>query len=300
MPSVSLLPKCLIHVGSIALSSHVRLLLDSIYVRSSHTLAAEEAQIQRTAPSMILLPLKGLLNIQRTADFQGTAEPHDAASIPKSPNDYTPTVWNKDEGILSEEHKVQEEDLAHPFFDDTADQRCCLHLIIGNKSDELKNKSIETKRSIGAILFPYNLNLNSNSRALETTNDDEGCRKIQAEWDAEEERKRQASIKTPSRLVPMVQRKKGRLLKGKRCTKTLKEEEKLNTASTSSSSQVDDHKTIDDLRETIFVAQSALISELQSADHRRQGTQMTEFQRQHRPVKGSAQPDAPGEAGSSS
>ncbi|GJR10394.1 zinc finger, CCHC-type containing protein [Tanacetum coccineum] len=29
---------------------------------------------------------------------------------------------NKDEGILSEEHKVQEEDLAHPFFDDTADQ----------------------------------------------------------------------------------------------------------------------------------------------------------------------------------
>ncbi|GKG57111.1 hypothetical protein Tco_0582462, partial [Tanacetum coccineum] len=27
---------------------------------------------------------------QGTADFQGTAEPHDAASIPKSPNDYTP------------------------------------------------------------------------------------------------------------------------------------------------------------------------------------------------------------------
>ncbi|GJT78852.1 hypothetical protein Tco_1045577 [Tanacetum coccineum] len=78
---------------------------------------------------------------------------------------------------------------------------------------------------------------------------------------------------------------------------------------------------------TTIVAQSALISELQSADHRIQGvikelwasdhkrqvqltkalqllkglyTQMTEFQRQHRPVKGSAQPDAPGEAGSSS
>ncbi|GJZ35677.1 hypothetical protein Tco_0581494 [Tanacetum coccineum] len=78
---------------------------------------------------------------------------------------------------------------------------------------------------------------------------------------------------------------------------------------------------------TTVVAQSALISELQSADHRRQGvikelwasdhkrqvqltkalqllkglqTQMTEFQRQHGPAKGSAQPDAPGEAGSSS
>ncbi|GJX41343.1 hypothetical protein Tco_0256333 [Tanacetum coccineum] len=78
---------------------------------------------------------------------------------------------------------------------------------------------------------------------------------------------------------------------------------------------------------TTVVAQSALISELQSADHRRQRvilellasdhkrqvqltkalqllkglqTQMTEFQRQHGPAKGSAQPDAPGKAGSSS
>ncbi|GKC94726.1 hypothetical protein Tco_1160168, partial [Tanacetum coccineum] len=51
------------------------------------------------------------------------------------------------------------------------------------------------------------------------------------------------------------------------------------------------------LRITV-VAQSALISELQSADHRRQW--MVEFQRQHRPAKGLAHPDAPGEAGSSS
>ncbi|GKB64133.1 hypothetical protein Tco_0920319 [Tanacetum coccineum] len=78
---------------------------------------------------------------------------------------------------------------------------------------------------------------------------------------------------------------------------------------------------------TTVVAQSALISELQSAYHRRQRvisellasdhkrqvqltkklrllkglqTQMVEFQRQHGPVKGPAQPDAPGGAGSSS
>ncbi|GJV41655.1 hypothetical protein Tco_1420095 [Tanacetum coccineum] len=78
---------------------------------------------------------------------------------------------------------------------------------------------------------------------------------------------------------------------------------------------------------TTVVAQSALISELQSADHRRQRvitellasdhnrqvqltkilrllkglqTQMVEFQRQHGPAKGPAQPDAQGEAGSSS
>ncbi|GJZ79197.1 hypothetical protein Tco_0644034 [Tanacetum coccineum] len=78
---------------------------------------------------------------------------------------------------------------------------------------------------------------------------------------------------------------------------------------------------------TTIVGQRALISELQSADHRRQGvikellaadyqrqvqltkalkllkglqTQMAEFQRQYGLAKGPAQPDAPGEAGSSS
>ncbi|GJT90833.1 hypothetical protein Tco_1079678 [Tanacetum coccineum] len=78
---------------------------------------------------------------------------------------------------------------------------------------------------------------------------------------------------------------------------------------------------------TTVVAQSALISKLQSADQRRQRVisellssdhkrqvqltktlrllkglqiQMVEFQRQHGPAKGPAQPDAPGEAGSSS
>ncbi|GJW47382.1 putative reverse transcriptase domain-containing protein [Tanacetum coccineum] len=76
---------------------------------------------------------------------------------------------------------------------------------------------------------------------------------------------------------------------------------------------------------TTVVAQSALISELQSADHRRQRvisellasdhkrqvqltktlrllkglqTQMVEFQRQHGPAEGPSQPDAPGEAAS--
>ncbi|GJZ12154.1 hypothetical protein Tco_0546913 [Tanacetum coccineum] len=48
---------------------------------------------------------------------------------------------------------------------------------------------------------------------------------------------------------------------------------------------------------TTVVAQSALILELPSADHKRQRTQMVEFQRQHGPTKGLAQPDAPGEGG---
>ncbi|GJX78706.1 hypothetical protein Tco_0326855 [Tanacetum coccineum] len=49
---------------------------------------------------------------------------------------------------------------------------------------------------------------------------------------------------------------------------------------------------------TTVVAQSELISELQSAHHRRQ--RMVKFQRQPGPAKGPAQPDALGEAGSSS
>ncbi|GJW29446.1 hypothetical protein Tco_0046321 [Tanacetum coccineum] len=48
-----------------------------------------------------------------------------------------------------------------------------------------------------------------------------------------------------------------------------------------------------------MMGQQAVISKLQAADRKSQ-TQMAEFQRQLRPAKGSAQPDAPGEAGSSS
>ncbi|GKG25757.1 hypothetical protein Tco_0398903, partial [Tanacetum coccineum] len=47
---------------------------------------------------------QGTAEIQRAADFQGTAEPHDVAFIPKSPNDYTPTDESQtsggDEGLL--------------------------------------------------------------------------------------------------------------------------------------------------------------------------------------------------------
>ncbi|GKF96587.1 hypothetical protein Tco_0292408, partial [Tanacetum coccineum] len=42
---------------------------------------------------------------------------------------------NKDEGTLSEEHNVQEEDSAHPFFDDTADQDAAVTPDLERKSD---------------------------------------------------------------------------------------------------------------------------------------------------------------------
>ncbi|GKF86243.1 hypothetical protein Tco_0254070, partial [Tanacetum coccineum] len=47
-------------------------------------------------------------------------------------------------------------------------------------------------------------------------------------------------------------------------------------------------------------ALQAVILQLQAADCKSQVTQMVELQMQQRPAKGLAQPDAPGEAGSSS
>ncbi|GKF64899.1 hypothetical protein Tco_0188347, partial [Tanacetum coccineum] len=53
------------------------------------------------------------------------------------------STTNKDEGILSEEHKVQEKDLAHPFFDDTADQDAAVTPNLERKSDETEEVNIE-------------------------------------------------------------------------------------------------------------------------------------------------------------
>ncbi|GJU77630.1 hypothetical protein Tco_1274700 [Tanacetum coccineum] len=53
---------------------------------------------------------------------------------------------NKDKGILSEEHKVQEEDLAHPFFDDTADQDAVTPNL-ERRSDETEEVNIEEKEA---------------------------------------------------------------------------------------------------------------------------------------------------------
>ncbi|GJT33505.1 hypothetical protein Tco_0923924 [Tanacetum coccineum] len=177
---------------------------------------------------------------------------------------------NKDEGTLSEEHNVQEEDTAHPFFDDIADQDAAVTPDLERKSDETEEVNIEEKeasnvrsgdteeldlettqspssppRSIQvmdseeqrnaaevlvSISRPRGLSIPGpiqtqpqqptqgtdpkdkgkgilveepkkkkltlqQIRALETTNDEEVARKIQAEWDAEEERKRFEELK---------------------------------------------------------------------------------------------------------
>ncbi|GJY35026.1 hypothetical protein Tco_0420404 [Tanacetum coccineum] len=79
-------------------------------------------------------------------------------------------------------------------------------LMLERKSDGtlkkliLRRKKLNTQERLTAFLVPYNLQPQATqgtvySRALETTNDEEVARKIQAEWDAEEERKRFEELK---------------------------------------------------------------------------------------------------------
>ncbi|GJV92721.1 hypothetical protein Tco_1540534 [Tanacetum coccineum] len=90
--------------------------LDSIYVRGSHSISSGGSPTQSAAPS------QGTASVQGTASFHGPAVPHDSdavqgtdtlqgtaayhgtASVPKSPNDYTPTDASQtsggDEGTL--------------------------------------------------------------------------------------------------------------------------------------------------------------------------------------------------------
>ncbi|GJZ98314.1 hypothetical protein Tco_0670767 [Tanacetum coccineum] len=175
------------------------------------------ASFQGTATS------QGTAPIQRTADFQGTAEPHDAASIPKSPNDYTPTDASQtsggDEGLLEyikcfeqgsrrlrsklytqqtntqAQSQAQEElsKILAPVVKHHA------HLWVEEcqtikKQKETRNKNKKKYQEM-SIPGPTNSTQQPNSRALETTNDEEVARKIQAEWDAEEERKRFEELK---------------------------------------------------------------------------------------------------------
>ncbi|GJZ89945.1 hypothetical protein Tco_0661872 [Tanacetum coccineum] len=54
---------------------------------------------------------------------------------------------NKDEGTLSEEHYVQEEDTADPFFEDIADKDAAVTPDLERKSDETEEVNIEEKEA---------------------------------------------------------------------------------------------------------------------------------------------------------
>ncbi|GJW30286.1 hypothetical protein Tco_0047161 [Tanacetum coccineum] len=266
-------------------------------------------------PKQVIWDMLRDIGYEGTADFQGTAEPHGAADISKSPNDYTPTDAsqtsggdeglldlyalnrevrrlkkqtlsqaklirklkaklknlskvvaapsvklgrNKEEGTLSEEHYVQDDYTADPFFEDIVDKDAAVTPDLERKSDETEEINIEEKKASDvksgdteeldlevvqstarqstitprtlnfededhAFLVPYNLNLNLNKPSQATDPKDKGkgilveepkkkkltlqqirlwnlqmirvSKKDQAEWDAEEERKRLEELK---------------------------------------------------------------------------------------------------------
>ncbi|GJY49142.1 putative ribonuclease H-like domain-containing protein [Tanacetum coccineum] len=127
---------------------------------------------------------------------------------------------NKEEGTLSEEHYVQDDYTADPFFEDIVDKDAAVTPDIERKSDEteaLERKSDETKEILllldrvlslqGPLIFDDEAGPSSPIRPTQNIEPEEqfkvdeglgGIRmmrrllKIQAEWDAEEERKSKA------------------------------------------------------------------------------------------------------------
>ncbi|GJS88607.1 hypothetical protein Tco_0771243 [Tanacetum coccineum] len=98
---------------------------------------------------------------------------------------------NKEEGTLSEEHYVQDDYTADPFFEDIVDKDAAVTPDIERKSDETEEINVEEKEAsnrgdtLKNVLDLENISKYAD-RALETTTDECGCKKILAEWDAEE------------------------------------------------------------------------------------------------------------------
>ncbi|GJX19496.1 hypothetical protein Tco_0222173 [Tanacetum coccineum] len=154
-----------------------------------------------------------------------------SSSRPKSENcKRGSSHWSKsfffgDEGTLSEEHYVQEDYTADHFFEDVVDKDAVM--VSDVKSGDTEELDLETIKSTArqSTVTPRTLdfddeagpsspirptqeeglitvqnpkdeiNSSTKSKTLETTNDEEVARKIQAEWDAEEERKRLEELK---------------------------------------------------------------------------------------------------------
>ncbi|GJS55574.1 hypothetical protein Tco_0628936 [Tanacetum coccineum] len=133
-------------------------------------LAQRYRLLRGTAPAQDTAEDQGTDNSQGTANLQGTA------AILKSPNDYTPTDAvlthlggdggtfgfymleqgiklgrNKEEGTLSEEHYVQDDYTADPFFEDIIDKDAAVTPDFERKRKEGSNdkKELETLRRNG-------------------------------------------------------------------------------------------------------------------------------------------------------
>ncbi|GJW31182.1 hypothetical protein Tco_0051214 [Tanacetum coccineum] len=150
---------------------------------------------------------------------------------------------NKDEGTLSEEHYVQEEDTADPFFDDIADKDAavtpdwketvmrlqrkeliwrqltvCLDMVLLLQGPNFEDDS-HRPRGLSMSWLPLQLTSTANSSPWKLQMMMEVARKFKLNGDAEEERKR-----TPQRLYSMDSENEGDV-EGRRSKKTSKEKE---------------------------------------------------------------------------
>ncbi|GJS02384.1 hypothetical protein Tco_0318892 [Tanacetum coccineum] len=174
---------------------------------------------------------QGPADVQGTANFQGTDETQGAADIPKSPNDYTPTDASQtsggDEGlwIYSFKTRIKVSTLRSKRDEERSKRRKCLQSNWGGirkkKKDETEafrktERVMNTEgnhcggikaKDLGEEPKKKKLTLQQ-IRALETTNDEEVAKKIQAEWDAEEERKRLEELKKAKPKNTSCQEKK--------------------------------------------------------------------------------------------
>ncbi|GKC01659.1 hypothetical protein Tco_0987795 [Tanacetum coccineum] len=62
--------------------------------------------------------------------------------------------WNKDEGTLSEEHYVQDDYTADPFFEDVVDKDAAVTPDLERKSDETEEINIEEKKASDSSITP--------------------------------------------------------------------------------------------------------------------------------------------------
>ncbi|GJV92435.1 retrovirus-related pol polyprotein from transposon TNT 1-94 [Tanacetum coccineum] len=202
-------------------SPHSRAASSARDAQGTHTQSAAHSQKNMCSFLKVLLQYNGTAELQRTADFQGTAKSHDAAPIPKSPNDFTPTdasqtsggdggmgetfsyicfeqgktvqnssssgqtscsLGRESQNLKKKRSQFKKKDLAHPFFDVTADQ------------DAVSLTRKEETKSFEHSWFPYNLNLQQptqgydTSTALETRNDEETLKDFVSKMDSEKER----------------------------------------------------------------------------------------------------------------
>ncbi|GJT84596.1 putative ribonuclease H-like domain-containing protein [Tanacetum coccineum] len=108
---------------------------------------------------------------------------------------------NKDEGNLSEEHHDQD-DHNHTAFVyedfDATDAVVAVTPDLERKSDETEQVIIEEEKDTSDVKSGDTEELDlERIQTLETAHDEEVARKVQAEWDTEEERKRLEDLKKP-------------------------------------------------------------------------------------------------------